>query len=224
VTSTSELFVEEGVKELLIEKHPELEGIWIETPDEWLGLWSAAEFPSEGEAKVLQDDEFIGTVRWKVRFYIEIGSPAGRYIEAEPADVEFTSKEEVQEIVKGIRRFCEECHTGYFEDVYLSEYEGCIPDELLGEDVMRDIQGKFYCFYRPIVDFAEAKLGVKSMVRIAVDPSYEDTSLVVVFHPDSGKVLYTADLKAWNLVFANEEELGRHAVGVYRTILKGLSD
>jgi hypothetical protein len=225
VTSTSELFVEEGVKELLLEKHPQLDRISIETPDEWLGLWGAAEFPDTGEAKVLRDDEFIGTVRWKVRFYIEIGSLAGRYIEAEPEDVEFTSKEEVQEVVEGIKRYCEECHgKGYFEDVYLSEYEGSIPDKWLSEDVMSDIQEKFYCFHRPIVDFAAAKLGQKSLVRIAVDPSYEDTTLVVVFHPGSGRVLYTTDIKAWNFWFTNEEELESHTMSVYRTIRRTLSD
>lgn len=111
----------------------------------------------------------------------------------------------------------------YFKDVYLSEYEGCIPENWLGDDVMKDIQGKYYTFFRPIVDKALEDLGMGGhFVRIAVDPSYEDTTTVVIYHPDSKRVLLDYDEKAWHFKFRSLKELEEFASGTYEVFVDGL--
>ena len=91
MTAKSELFVDENIRdevEKILQKREilkENEGISIEVPKEWRGIWSATDFPSSGKARILdsETDEPIGEVEWDVDFVIE-EDMGGRYIEAEP--------------------------------------------------------------------------------------------------------------------------------------------
>jgi len=90
MTATSELFVTEEVRDLVEEKLRdkgmlgERDYIEIECPKEWGDIWTRAEFPSEGKAKILDGgtDEEVGVVEWRTEFFID--SDLGLYINATP--------------------------------------------------------------------------------------------------------------------------------------------
>ena len=97
MSAKSELFVTEVIRDILEKEYPDLRFDEIEVPEDWEDLWEDAEFPNEGEANVLLDNEIIGTVTWEMEFMVE-SDPTHRlerkYIVAEPVNVEFHQIEE----------------------------------------------------------------------------------------------------------------------------------
>ena len=92
MTSESEIFVTD-VLENLVKKELKKAGLYgkddiieIKCPDDWCDIWDASEFPTDGEAKILDiDEEEVGRVCWKTNFFIN-DEVMGNYlyIDAEP--------------------------------------------------------------------------------------------------------------------------------------------
>jgi len=88
--ASSELFVDETIRDVIREQYPGKE-FWIEIPKNWFDIWDDADFPSKGEANLLNGEKLIGKVTWSVTFSIQKNGAADqRYIIASPADIIIT--------------------------------------------------------------------------------------------------------------------------------------
>ena len=98
-----------------------------------------------------------------------------------------------------------------FGSLYLTERHGCIPDHLLGDEILVDIHNLFYCVFDGLREELAERIATKEPIFIAVDPAYEDNTLVVMCTYE--KVLHLYWSKAWNFYWDDEsemaEELGR---------------
>ena len=103
------------------------------------------------------------------------------------------------------------------EKMYLSAQEGCVPDEFLGEELLYSVKSKFYGFFSVICDKVKADYLEKKninypVISISIDPSYEDTTYVVVTFQNA--VLCEFSAKAWNFVWptlpALKKEMADH--------------
>ncbi|MBC7264780.1 MAG: hypothetical protein H5T64_10575 [Chloroflexi bacterium] len=99
--------------------------------------------------------------------------------------------------------------------LYLTEREVCIPEHLVGEDLMDDIVNLFYYPLAAVREELEQRTGTEQFIHIFVQPSYLDTSFGVMVAGE--KVLLTVSCKAWNFFWVNEEEMVRALESWYRS-------
>jgi hypothetical protein len=96
----------------------------------------------------------------------------------------------------------------YVQSMYFEKPKGCIPINYLGEDLMNDIQTKFYfplSFLRVL--FLKKHSGFKEDgVLITIDPSYEDFTNYNITLKEQRIVLLQNQYKAWNFWFEDENE------------------
>ncbi|OGW81660.1 MAG: hypothetical protein A3G33_08375 [Omnitrophica bacterium RIFCSPLOWO2_12_FULL_44_17] len=102
--------------------------------------------------------------------------------------------------------------------IYLEPQEGCVPEEFVGEDLLYAIKSKYYDFFSVIRDKVEneylrEKKIHNSGISIYVDPTYEDTTHVLVIFQDV--VLCEHDSKAWNFVWPTSEALQKEMANIY---------
>jgi len=97
----------------------------------------------------------------------------------------------------------------YAKEMYFSDPDGSIPDQYIGEDILNDINSKFYRVLSFIRSLFEAKHPEAKDVFINVDPSYEDHTCYVVHQYSSHKVLLSGNDKAWNFWWRNVYEFKR---------------
>lgn len=89
LSSYGELFINEDVRDRMLDIYPDIDGI-IEVPSIYYQIHDASELPDEGSAPVVNDDEeLIGTISWRVKFSVDTDGCANRYIEATPTRVRF---------------------------------------------------------------------------------------------------------------------------------------
>ncbi len=85
-------------------------------------------------------------------------------------------------------------------ELFLTDLDGkCMPDEYLGDDLLAEIEHKFYFFLSAIRNQFE------KYAEIYVLPSYEDTTSFFMILDN--KILYKDYLKAWNFWFESEADL-----------------
>lgn len=96
-------------------------------------------------------------------------------------------------------------------EIYLTDPNGCcINEDYLGDDVLIDIQEKFYWYLDAIrQEFDE-------FIEIYVMPSYDDATAYFMIYDN--KLLYRGSCKAWNFFFQTEEELMEDMHAVYLSI------
>lgn len=103
------------------------------------------------------------------------------------------------------------------------ERDGCVNESSPlwnDESLEKSIINMFYQFYMPVRDMIEEELEIKmpDWLKIVIEPSYEDTSFIVIYRISTRKVVYYNDIKAWNYQFDNPEELGEALLAVYEEI------
>jgi len=109
-----------------------------------------------------------------------------------------------------------------FKTLYLTERRVCIPEHLLGGEIMEDIMSLFYYPLSAIREELKKRTGTKEFIWVFVQPSYTDTSFAVMVTGE--KVLLTVSDKAWNFFWEGEEEMVKELESWYQiaeTRLKG---
>jgi hypothetical protein len=89
-------------------------------------------------------------------------------------------------------------------DVFGPEHDGCVPDSMLGDELLIDIMILFKAIGRTIAESA----GMGKNHIVIVEPSYEDATLWMIFktwgeidlpYPGKSQVVFYDDVKAWHL-------------------------
>jgi hypothetical protein len=114
----------------------------------------------------------------------------------------------------------------YFKEVYLSKYNGCVPEGRIGNDLLTDIEAKFYYLLGSIRDMVDEDLKRKGRLpeqeyaKVHICARYEDcSSVLVVFRKH---VLYSEHRKAWHFSWPNEAEMEAYLQEVYQTLKKNM--
>lgn len=101
-----------------------------------------------------------------------------------------------------------------FQTLYLTERFGCIPDHLLGEDLLQDIRSLYYYVLDGVRGELEERLSPQGFLWIVIDPSYEDTTAAALLTDE--RVLLVEHSKAWNFYWESEEEMAEDLENRYR--------
>ncbi len=101
-------------------------------------------------------------------------------------------------------------------DIYLSDPNGCLPDDYLSDDVMSDIISKFYWVLDAIREEFE------EFIEVYVIPSYEDDTTYLMIY--KSKVPVKGHSKAWNFWWETPEELMDFMYEIYCSISKCLTE
>lgn len=95
----------------------------------------------------------------------------------------------------------------YLADVYFREPEGCLPEDYLGDDLFISIRDKFWYPIRWLADATAATTGgavPASAIQIVIEPSYNDSTHVVVFR--GAHLLFHETWKAWRFWWQTDGE------------------
>jgi len=91
--------------------------------------------------------------------------------------------------------------------IWLSEYDGCYPQEYIGDELLKDIEDKFGYAFDFLTSLLE-KDGYRQIdFRTVVEPSYEMETIVVVIYKD--KVVHFEGIKAWHFMFKDDAEFNQ---------------
>jgi hypothetical protein len=102
-----------------------------------------------------------------------------------------------------------------FALLYLTERDGCVPDEILsGEDLTNDIRNLYYCVFDGVRSELKERLPTREFLWVIVDASYEDATEYVLMTDE--KVLVAGHAKAWNFYWSSEDEMARDLEEWYR--------
>lgn len=97
-------------------------------------------------------------------------------------------------------------------DMYLSDLNGkSLPEKYIGDDILSDIQNKFYYF----LDVIRAEFD--EYIELYIVPSYDENTEVLTILDD--KILYRESKKAWHFWFESEEKLMDEMYSIYRRLL-----
>lgn len=116
----------------------------------------------------------------------------------------------------------------YVWDVYLTDSEECIPDEYMGDDIMKAIRSKFHRPLEYIGDLvcAELKSKKRPLIFTFIDPDYEDATAYALLMTDHKTgvthVLYYATCKAWHFEFENMAQFEEELRTIYNIVKKAL--
>ena len=103
--------------------------------------------------------------------------------------------------------------------MWIGEPDGCVPIELIREDVRTEIDNKFHLPYRFICDKIQKDLNMAIFdIRICVWSSYQEETTVVIYTDE--KVLLEEREKAWHFYFDDEEHFEEWAEEIYNEIMK----
>jgi hypothetical protein len=95
----------------------------------------------------------------------------------------------------------------YIQKIYFEDPKGCIPDEYIGEDLMNDIQSKFYfplAFLRLLFFSKHAAFRNETLI-ITIDPSYESPTNYNLILYERRIVLLQDNWAAWKFWFDNDD-------------------
>lgn len=96
--------------------------------------------------------------------------------------------------------------------MYLTDLkDNCMPDDYIGEDLLKEIENKYYYFYAAIRD------EIKPFIEIWVSPCYEDDTTTLMILDD--KLLLKDHEKPWNFWFESEEALMEAMYLIYLRLL-----
>lgn len=92
-----------------------------------------------------------------------------------------------------------------FQTLYLTERSGCVPDHLMGDDLLVDIRSMYYWVFAGIREELDERVGAHSFIFTVIDPSYDDATWALLIHSD--RVLLNVSRKAWDFYWESEEEM-----------------
>jgi hypothetical protein len=107
-----------------------------------------------------------------------------------------------------------------FRELYLRERDGCIPDELVDDDLLAGIHSMYYAVLDALCIELRERRGAHEPMNIVIDPSYEDTTNFVVHTFD--KVLLSGGLKAWHFHWESEDEMAEQLEDWYQRAASAL--
>ncbi len=109
-----------------------------------------------------------------------------------------------------------------FEKLYIGRKDSCIPEDLIGEDLLLNIKEKFYSILHLIREQLEKEKIAKKPIYILVNPSYEDITAAIVTY-DNKEILYTFYEKPWRLNWETTKEMEEELNEIYEEIRRKLS-
>jgi hypothetical protein len=95
-------------------------------------------------------------------------------------------------------------------NIYRSDAGGCVPDDEMGDDVAKAIEAKFYDFMAVVRELAEVRLRrrrYRPAFNIIVWPSYEDSTVSIIYDRDKPLLYLWHCHKAWTFNFSTVEEM-----------------
>jgi hypothetical protein len=96
-----------------------------------------------------------------------------------------------------LRALIDEADVDYVRDMYVAPHEGCVPEPYGDHDLSGAIVDKFYHWYRAVADVVARDAGIRRLdLSVIVQPSWEDTSAVVVMYSRRIVLMYEW-MKAW---------------------------
>ena len=123
-----------------------------------------------------------------------------------------------------------EVEEDYIKDVYLTENDGCIPYQYLGDDLMQDIRRKFALPLNFIIEKVQTELGVKRdglWLYPFIDSDFEDAThfAIVVTNLKTGRqdFVYDNSAKAWHYWFQTREDFEKELFDIYVEVHKNLT-
>lgn len=88
-----------------------------------------------------------------------------------------------------------------------------MPEHLLGDDVLMDVRALFYQVFDGIREELRERHRGEGFIWLAVDPSYEDSTMTVMCTDEKVLLLYWG--KAWNFYWGSEEEMAQELGRMY---------
>jgi hypothetical protein len=106
----------------------------------------------------------------------------------------------------------------------LKPCKGCVPSEEAGEDLLNTIRKKFGAVYQVGMELAEGELKQRNYTHfkfcMVVDPSFEDTTHVVILDYDKPSCYLHEWTKAWHLGFQMLGELADAVLVVKKNLVE----
>jgi hypothetical protein len=90
--------------------------------------------------------------------------------------------------------------------MYLEEPHGCVPEDLLGEELLSDVKSKFYWPMDAVRRQLAVVLGPNRPMFVYVDPSYEDATHAFLTLGDR-EILAACSCDAWKFWFEDESQM-----------------
>ena len=94
-----------------------------------------------------------------------------------------------------------------FTQLYLRERDGCVPDELVDEDLISGIRSMYCAVLDGVCAELRERAAPQIPMNIVIDASYDDKTTFVVHIFD--KVLLSGGMKAWNFFWDSEDEMAK---------------
>lgn len=95
-----------------------------------------------------------------------------------------------------------------FALLYLTERDGCIPNEVLsGDDLTSDIRRLYSCVFDGVRSELNERVPTREFLWVIVDASYEDATGYVLMTDE--KVLLAGHAKAWHFYWDSEDEMAK---------------
>lgn len=101
-----------------------------------------------------------------------------------------------------------------FSMLYVTERDGCVPEELLEDELLSGIHAMYYAVLDGLRDELRERTRTRDSMSILVDPSYEDTTAFALITDDL--VLCTGWRKAWHFYWDSEDEMAEELEGWYQ--------
>lgn len=92
-----------------------------------------------------------------------------------------------------------------FAALYLSERDGCLPEEFEDVDVTAGIHAMYYAVLDSLRVELRQRAFPRELLQIVIDPSYEDTTTFIVHNSD--RVVFADDRKAWHFFWESEDAM-----------------
>jgi hypothetical protein len=110
------------------------------------------------------------------------------------------------------------------------EREGCIRETSpmwSDDDVMSDIMGLFYTYYKVLVDKISNTPGLdtkalENSIGIYIQPDYSDNCVILIIQRNLSNLVYMAETKAWHMVFRTPAEMENELNDEYEVISKNV--
>lgn len=107
----------------------------------------------------------------------------------------------------------------YVKDVYLTDPDGCIPEEYAGDELLYSVRAKFWYPIRWLVERVVRKAKGKvaeSRPQILIDAAYDGLTYVLVYLED--RILFQDSWKAWHFWWPDAAQFEAWTHEVYSAI------
>jgi hypothetical protein len=113
----------------------------------------------------------------------------------------------------------------------MRESEGCVPSEEVGDDLLACVRRKFAAVYQVAAELAEVELKQRGFREhnhfnfcLVIEPSYEDSTHVVVVDYDKPICYLHEWSKAWHMGFENLAALAKAVLSAKAILIKKVAD